>query len=435
MSRLQKWLVGALWVSLLFSPNSARADDDTSQTTQDAFVPNEVVLKLQSTSDLAGITAGFNLGVLDQFGARPIYRLQINDSVPPPDKANALLADSRVVYAEPNFEFQAPESRARSRPPWVIGGGSGGGDSMWASNALRLEEAHAISRGAGMRVAVLDTGVDTTHPLLAGKLMSGYDFVDDDTDPSERGTTNDYGYGHGTHVAGLVTLVAPDAKIMPIRALDPAGLGNIWVLAEALAYAFDPDGNPQTNDGAHVINLSLGTTRETELLENIIDEITCNDDDSDDDDRCNDAGGAVVVAAAGNLGNETPHYPAAEQNVTGLIAVAASTQSNTLASFSTRGSWVKVAAPGENILSSVPGGGTGVWSGTSMAAPLTAGVAALARAQTPTYKPADITNLIVSKGFALCSGSIKHVDAAATLGLPQRSQSLCQTHIPLVIAS
>ena len=284
-------------------------------------------------------------------------------------------------------------------------------------------------------MAVLDTGVDTAHPALAGKLMVGYDFVDDDADPSEHGTTDDYGYGHGTHVAGLVALAAPDAKIMPIRVLDPAGLGNIWVLAEALAYAFDPDNNPQTRDGAHVINLSLGTTRKTNLLENIIDEVTCNDDDSDDDDRCNDAGGAVVVAAAGNLGNETLHYPAAEESASGLIAVAASTQSNTLAVFSTRGSWVKVAAPGENIVSSVPGGGTGAWTGTSMATPLTAGVAALVRAQTPSYKPADITNLLASKGSALCNASLKQVDAAATLGLPQKSQSLCQTHIPLVIGS
>lgn len=220
---------------------------------------------------------------------------------------------------------------------------------------------------------------------------------------------------------------------MPVRVLDPDGAGNIWVLAEALAYAVDPDDNPQTNNGAHIINLSLGTTRPTNLLEEILRAVTCENDDDDDDnqERCALYGGPVIVAAAGNQGNETRHYPAAE-SVSGLMAVSASTRGNMLAAFSSFGSWVKVVAPGEQILSSVPGGGTGVWSGTSMAAPLTAGVAALLRARNPSLKAADITNLIPSKGAALCSSSLKQVDAAAALGLPQRGQLPCLVHVPLV---
>ncbi len=421
------------WVAVLVAPlRIARADDD------DGFVPNEVLIRLVAASDLPAISTTFNLTLLSQFGSRPIYRMSINDGMSPPDKAASLQNDARVRYAEPNFTKQIPEGRGK-RHPWAIGGDAGTFATQWAPSAMRLPEAHAIQRGSGMRIAVLDTGVDMSHPLLAGKLIAGYDFVDDDADPREEGTTANFGYGHGTHVAGLVALAAPEAKIMPVRVLDPDGFGNIWVLAEGLVYAADPDGNPQTDDGAHVINLSLGTTRRTNLLEDLIRSVTCDDDDDeddddnddDDDDRCVRTGGIVVVAAAGNLGNEVPHFPAAE-GVPGSLAVAASTPIRTLAEFSSRGSWVQVAAPGEHVVSTVPGGQMGVWSGTSMAAPFAAGIAALIRAQNPALKAADITNLIASKASPLCGTSLKQVDAAEALGVSAPDQTPCQVFIPAV---
>lgn len=406
-----------------------------SAQSDDPYAANEVVLKLKLASDLSGIQSAHQLMVIEQFGSRPIYRMRINDGIQPPAKAQVLLTDSRIQYAEPNFEFQAPESRARSRPGWVIGDGDTD-DSEWAPAAMNLPQAHTVSRGAGVRVAVIDTGIETTHARFAGRLKSGYDFVDDDVNPSELGTTNNFGYGHGTHVAGLVAVTAPDAAIMPIRALDPDGKGNLWVLAEALAYAVDPDRNPGTDDGAHVINLSLGTTRQTSLLKEITGEITCENDDDDDDNennntRCRNFGGAVVIAAAGNSGSETMHYPAAE-SVAGLIAVGASTRQNTMASFSSFGSHVKLVAPGERIISSVPNGATAAWSGTSMAAPLTAGVAALLIAQDPGKKPADITGLLESKGSSLCNASAKLLNAAEALGLSTDTSPPCTVYAALV---
>lgn len=105
----------------------------------------------------------------------------------------------------------------------------------------------AVERGAygqsraGVTVAVLDTGVDPNHPAFAGRLALGFDFVDFDADPREEGVAGVHaGYGHGTHVTGLIALVAPDAKIMPVRVLDQDGVGNIWVLAEGLLYASIP---------------------------------------------------------------------------------------------------------------------------------------------------------------------------------------------------
>jgi subtilisin family serine protease len=393
----------------------------------DSYIPGEVVVKLKRAEDLPGLLsqyAGYGLSVISQFGVRPIYQLNIGNGTDSLALAQSLSLDARVQYAEPNFLNQTPESRKAIA--WAIGGDSVTFATQWAPNAIRLPEAHAYSVGAGITVAVLDTGIDDQHPVFANRLRAGFDFVDFDNVPREEGSRANLGYGHGTHVAGLVALAAPAAAIMPIRVLDPNGVGNIWVLAEGLLHAVDPDGNPQTNDGAQVINLSLGTTRKTSLLEDIVGIASCSGDDDDDDDaagsvgdaeRCTRFGGAVVIAAAGNSGNETPHYPASE-GVEGALSVGASTQANALSIISTRGDRVQIAAPGESIIGPVPGGGYGVWTGTSMAAPFVAGAAALMRSGEFGYKwpkPTDIANQLVSTGATLCGTGIKQLDIAAAL--------------------
>ena len=201
------------------------------------------------------------------------------------------------------------------------------------------------------------------------------------------------------------------------------------VLAEAMLYAVDPDGNPNTDDGAQVINLSLGSLSRTHLLDTVAKLASCAlptvitepaDDLSDpgyngDKARCTSFGGAVVVAAAGNDGTDrTPEYPAAE-GAYGLLAVAASGANSRLASFSNFGSWVHLAAPGDRITSSVPGGGFGTWSGTSMAAPLVAGTAALVLGLDPTLTPDDVARRLVRRTAALCGTQLRQVDAAAAV--------------------
>lgn len=380
-------------------------------------VGNEVLVKLFNAADLPAVLAENRLVLVDQFGRRAIYRLQAPAGTDVEALAQRLLADPRVQYAEPNFLQETPNGQRGEQ--WAIGGDAGVFATQWNTRALRLQEAHSVTQGAGITVAVLDTGVDASHPALAGRLAPGFDFVDQDGVPNEQGGPRDRGFGHGTHVASLVLQVAPGARVMPIRVLDAQGRGNAWVLAEALLYAVDPDGNPATNDGAQIINLSLGTTRASDVIESILEAVTCNqdDDDRDQDDaiRCANAGGAVVVSAAGNSGDSTPFYPAAEDE-DGAIAVAASTEQGTLAGFSTRGEWVQLAAPGERIYGAIPGGNWGVWSGTSMSAPMAAGAAALLRARFPAFTPQQLANRLEERARPLCgTPALRQIDPMAAL--------------------
>lgn len=443
-------------VFTLLAPPAQAGDDNE-------YVPGQVLVKLQPGTNPADVAAtnGLNPTPLGQFGTRPIYLMAITDGALPPDKAEALLADSRILLADPNFIGQTPERRQRS--VWVGGGDEGGYADQWAPDTIHLNDAHTVTEGAGVIVAVLDTGVDRDHPALAGRLLEGRDFVSDDNDPSEEGGRNDLGYGHGTHVAGLVALAAPGAKILPIRILQPDGTGNEWVLIEALEYVVNYI-EPGTGQRVGVINFSFSFLQESDLLEDVIEDLTCDDDgggndlyltsdeeddedegeESDDEDEADAPQGdddeclaiaqkgIVFVAAAGNSASTTPEYPAGDTDVPGLLAIAASTRQDSLATFSNRGPWVDVAAPGEEILSSVPNGEYGAWSGTSMAAPLTAGTAALVRAANPQMTATDAANHLLATAVTINSPVPLRIDAGAALGVAPRPQSQ-QLFLPLVV--
>lgn len=390
----------------------------------DGDVPGEVLVKLQSSDALAPLLTKYGLTLVDRFGSRPIFRLKTIGNQKAKDVVAKLALEPGVMIAETNRQQDTPEGR--SNQPWTIGTPQQFA-TQWAPQAMRLAEAHKRATGAGVRVAVLDTGVDRLHPALAGRLLPGFDFVDFDNDPSETGLPTQRGWGHGTHVAGLVAMVAPGAAILPVRVLDANGAGNAWVLAEGLLYALDPDGDPSTDDGAQVVNLSLGSLSRTRLIGAIARLAACEPsiagdaeaDHSDpgyrdDDLRCATSRGTVVVAAAGNDGSSgVKEYPAAEGEHN-LLAVGASNAAGRLASFSNNGSWVGLAAPGDLVTSAVPGG-WGTWSGTSMAAPLAAGTAALLWSAEPRLSADDVARRVTRTGAVLCGSSLRQVDALAAL--------------------
>jgi subtilisin family serine protease len=287
-----------------------------------------------------------------------------------------LKADPEVEYAEANTDADSTEGERFHY--WPNGGPecTGHDQSVFsqqpAVQELHLTDAHGVTGGDGTVIAILDTGVTLTHPALQGRIAAGgYDYVDDDADPNEHrdGVDNDgdgrtdEGYGHGTFVAGLAALVAPQARILPERVLDSEGHGNVFVVAEAV---FDA-----VAAGADVINLSFGTAAHfhSKVLDEAIHSAT--------------KAGVVVVAAAGNDGTGAEHYPAA---LPGVLAVGAMDATGSgLASFSSRGKWVDVAAPGTDVGGPLPCG-YGIWSGTSMAAPLVSGGAALLVSHTRNHK-------------------------------------------------
>ncbi|OAX47891.1 S8 family peptidase [Paenibacillus sp. AD87] len=212
---------------------------------------------------------------------------------------------------------------------------------------------------SSVKIAIIDTGVQLNHPELAGKLLPGYDYVDYDNIPED-------GNGHGTHVAGIaasitnngvgIAGVAPLASIVPLRVLDNNGQGTTGNVGNGLVYA--------ANNGIQVVNLSLGGPTGEAFLQAAVQYAW---------DR-----GAVIIAAAGNDNTSYPIVPASYPNV---IAVASTNPSDLKSNFSNYGSWVDMAAPGDTILSTYLGGSYAYLSGTSMAAPHVAGVAALLAAR------------------------------------------------------
>jgi len=367
----------------------------------------EVLLRVAPGANVKALAKAYRLtepgGGADQRDLRPFYRLLIADGSTPEVKAAQLSADPQVIYAEPNFLVQSPEARQRSS--WAVGGPNDSFEGQWAAVKVRFPEAHAITRGAGTRVAVLDTGIDAAHPAFAGRLAPGYDFVDNDDDPAD--AEGGAAFGHGTHVAGLIALAAPDTTIIPLRTLDPTGFGTIWNQLRALSFAAERN--------ATVVNVSWSFEGRSRLLADAIADASCTRQ-LRRTCRGGAIAGAAVVAAAGNSGTRALEYPAADA-MPGLLAVAATTEEDNLASFTTFGPWVQIGAPGDRILSTFPGGGYAIWSGSSMAAPLSAGTVALIRAVNPRLTPDQSITRLLDTSTPILATVKRRLDAAAALGV------------------
>jgi subtilisin family serine protease len=403
-------------------------ESDLVALNNEPYIPGQVIVQLNAGYDIATVAGMYGLDPVPigqlTVGVPPVtsYLLRIIDSSTVEQKVATLTADiTRIAFADANYYGGAPEA---ARPSWSVGDSYAGVmagrkaiSSQWARGKMRLDEAQQMTRGATSQgqpviVAVLDTGIDLSHPAFAGRLVPAsdmYDFVDNDSDPSEEGSATTGPYGHGTHVAGLIAMVAPDAKIMPIRVLGPDGRGDFFKLSQAIKFALD--------HGANVINLSLSTPNPSKLISDVFYHEL---DGPEDPPSGTYMPGTVVVAAAGNSGTVIREYPAAVDADPNkvvrrgrcVLSVAASTNDDGLAVFSTRGTWVSLMAPGERIISPVPYNHYGMWAGTSMASPLVAGEVALVRAMNPTASSRDVVTHIKTYSTVISGQQQRRIDAA-----------------------
>ncbi len=318
--------------------------------------------------------------------------------------AAALAKDPAVEWVDRNWLFAAPDPfEGRRRAPRKAPGigfttNDPVGRQQWHAPKVNAEKAWGASRGDGVVVAIVDTGIDANHPDLKANLLPGYNTLDNNTNPHDDN-------GHGTHVAGIVASVAnngvgtagiaPNAKILPVRALGDMG-GSAQSVAAAIQYAAD--------HGADVINLSLGSPQPSKAIESAI--------------KYALEKGAAVVAAMGNAGDQgnPKMWPA---SYAGVIAVGALNPQDTVTEWSDWGEWQALSAPGYGIWSTFPTYETSLYklakenpgavppedkielsysaiSGTSQASPVVAGVAALLKGLDKRMTPAHIREKLMA---------------------------------------
>jgi type VII secretion-associated serine protease mycosin len=236
----------------------------------------------------------------------------------------------------------------------------------------------------GVIVAVIDSGVDLTHPDLAANILPGNDFVDGDNVPQDLN-------GHGTHVSGTIAAalngigivgVAPNVKILPVRVLNSAGSGSTADVASGIIWAAD--------HGASVINLSLGGAGDSSDVHAAVDYAIQK--------------GVLIIAAAGNHAKTEPNIPTYPAAYPEVLTVAAVDSNNGHAYFSNFGGYVDVAAPGVSIFSTYMNGRYAIGDGTSMASPHVAGLAALIRSYHPDYSVLQVIDAIEKTAKSLGAG-------------------------------
>ena len=285
-----------------------------------------------------------------------VIRTPEDDEFDEDDDAMYAKALSGVLTAERDSLAKLPEGSQSNA--LILGSELGRAEleGQAAMDAIRAAQAHAMSTGATVVVAVVDSGVDASYPLLAGRLLPGRDFVDGDSDPA------DVENGHGTFVAGLVLGAAPDAQILPVRVLGADGRGNVSAIAAGIEWVTLQSRLPEYAGKRFVINLSLGMLGESEVLGAAV--------------RYALADGIPVVAATGNDGvTTTVDFPA---SIPGVVAVTATDTTGAPAEFANSGPETLLSAPGDRILGPLPAPkGSAYGQGTSFSTALVSGGVAL----------------------------------------------------------
>jgi subtilisin family serine protease len=332
------------------------------------MVPDEVVLEIPNTVSPAQINAlqtRFRLTRLEsqtfQLTGTTIYRWRAPNGISVPRAVQAIEGDPRVASAQPNYLFTLQQSEAAALA---------GDPAQYGLAKLRLPQAHDLAKGDNVLVAVIDSGIDVAHPELSGAIAQSYDAVG----------TPMAAHTHGTAMASLIAAhgkllgAAPRARILAIRAFDPAGKsaeGTTFNILKCLNWA--------AANGARVINMSFAGPSDPAIGRSL---------------TAARKKGIVLVAAAGNQGAKSaPLYPAADANV---IAVSATDADDQLIEQSNRGNHIAVAAPGSQIMVAIPDGGYEMSSGTSHAAAEVSGIVALMIERKPGLTPDQARGILLA---------------------------------------
>ncbi|UOE95774.1 S8 family serine peptidase [Alkalihalobacillus sp. LMS39] len=275
------------------------------------------------------------------------------------DVIELLLQEELVEFVEPSIQL---EHLLTPKDP--------GYSKQWYLKKIQMPKAWDITKGSSkITVAVIDTGIQTSHPEFKGKIVKPYDVV--------YNRKSLIAEDHGTHVAGIigakmdgkgVTGVAPNVKIMPINVFYGNGTTADFVAA-GIEYAVD--------NGADIINLSLGSPYYSYIVDYYTSYALSK--------------GVLVIAASGNSDTSRPMYPAAHGSV---VAVSATNKNDVITSFSNYGNYIDVSAPGQSIYSTKINGKYGNFDGTSMAAPVVSGVAALIKSRNPYLSPHEVYDIM-----------------------------------------
>jgi subtilisin family serine protease len=348
----------------------------------DNYIADEVNVILAPGVSIDTVNARYGTTLREQIPGTTYYRLGTAGGADAFDVEGEMLGDNDLVSTNLNFTYEQAEIRQVSQAfldqvsqAFVEGLYPAKFFGQPSMQNLHLSQAQAISKGAGITVAVIDTGIDFNHPLFAGRIAPAYyDFVDDDFNPTDE--PNGPSSGHGTFVAGLVALAAPQAVIMPVRAFGSDGTATSFNIAKAIRFAHD--------NGAAVINMSFG------LMEQ---------DGTINDAMSYASNTSYLVAAAGNDNLDFLQFPGVVQSKT--CAVVSTTDSDLKASFSNYNKNTCVSAPGVSLYSAYPGGNWAYWTGTSFSTALVSAEAAQMLAIKPTIARANVTTIISQSGVSI----------------------------------
>lgn len=351
---------------------------------ENRFVQNEVMLEFAGNlppAAIAQIAARHRLAQIDvqtfALTNTTFVRARITDGRPVRTVLRGLANEGVLLRAgQPNYLYRAgqadPETKLPQATPAAAAAAAlpAADPAQYALAKMRLTEAHNLARGANVLVAVIDSGVDVTHPELQGVVVDSYDALGQGNQP----------HPHGTGIAGAIAAqsrllgVAPAARIIAIRAFGPVGTsaeGTTATILKSLEYA--------VAKGARVVNMSFAGPADPGLSRHL---------------AMARGRGLVLVAASGNFGPKSPpQYPAADPNV---IAVSATDANDNLFTASNRGNHITIAAPGVDILMPAPKADYQIKSGTSFAAAHVSGIAALILERRPGLAPDGVRQIMVA---------------------------------------